>query len=91
MDLIDIICLLLSPNLKLCNKESKRLFILYSCYPELVSVSYLNQTLKTDFSKNLRQKFKVKLYSYGVNLILSEYNVTFNFCRVVYEKLVFQV
>ena len=60
-------------------------------FPELVSVPYLNQTLKTKFSKTPRQKLKVNMYSYRVSLVLSEYNFTFNFYRAVFEKFVFKV
>ena len=52
---------------------------------------YRNQTLKTNFSKSLRQKLKLNKFSYLVNHALSEYNFTFNFCRLVLEKLVFIV
>ena len=59
--------------------------------PELVSVSYPNQTLKTNFSKTPRQKLKLNIHSYRVGLDLSEYNFTFNFCREVFEKLLSNV
>ena len=45
-----------------------------------------NQTLKTNCSKNPPQKLKLKLYSYRVSLVLSEYNFTLNFCRGVFEQ-----
>ena len=35
----------------------------YTCFPELVTVPYPNQNLKTNFSKTTRPKLKVKLYS----------------------------
>ena len=38
--------------------------------PELVSVPYPNQILETNFSKNTRQKLKVKLYSVRARLTL---------------------
>ena len=62
---------------------------LYTCFPELVSVPYDNQTMKTNISKTPRQKLKVNTYSYRVGFVLSEYNFTFNFCRGVFEILVF--
>ena len=49
---------------------------------------YLHHSLKTYFSKTTRQKLKVNVYSYRASLVLSEFNFTFNFCRVVFEKLV---
>ena len=60
----------------------------YSTFADIVSVPYPNQTLKTNYSKTPRQKFIVNIYSHRVSLALSEYNFTFNFCRVVSEKLV---
>ena len=53
--------------------------------------SYSNQTLKTNFSKTTQQKLKVNIYSYRVSLAQPEYNFTFNFCRGLFEKLVFKV
>ena len=64
---------------------------LYIFFLEVVSVPYPDQTLKTNFSNTPRQKFKVNAYSYRTNLALSEYNFTFNFCRVVIEKIVSKV
>ena len=52
---------------------------------------YPNQTLKTNFSKNPRQKLKVKLYSDRAKLTLQEYIFTFKFFRGFFEKLVFKV
>ena len=43
------------------------------------------------FSKTLRQKLKVNIYSYREVLALSECNFTFNFCRVVFEILILKV
>ena len=63
----------------------------YTCFPELVSVPNYNQTLKTDFSKTPRHKLKLIIYTYKVNLALSEYNLNFNTGRVVFEKLAFKV
>ena len=63
----------------------------YSYFAEFVSVLYPYRTLKTNFSKTPRQKLKVNIYSYRVSLALSEYNFTFNFCRVVNEKFGFKV
>ena len=54
-------------------------------------MSYPNQTSKINFSKTTRQKLKTKSYSCRVILALLEYTFTFNFCRVVFEKLVFKV
>ena len=55
----------------------------------LASVPYRN--LKINFSITTRQKLKLNIYTYRVSLALSEYNFTFKFCRVVFEKLVFKV
>ena len=63
----------------------------YTCFPELVTVPYPNQILETNFSKTTRQKFKVKVFSHRVSFVLSEYNFTFNFYRVVFEKLVSKI
>ena len=54
------------------------------------TVTYPYLTLKTTFSKTLRYKLKVNIYSYWLNLVLSEYNFTFNFCLGVLEKLIFR-
>ena len=62
-----------------------------SNFAELVSVPYPNQTLKTNFSKTPLQKLKANIYSCRVSLAQSEYNFTFNFCRTVFEKLVYKV
>ena len=61
----------------------------YICFPELVSVPCPNQTLETEISKTPRPKLKLNKHSFRVDLALSEYN--FNFCRVVFEKLVSKV
>ena len=53
------------------------------------SVLYPNETLNTNFSKTSRQKLKLNIYSYRVNLALSEYNFILNFCRRVFKKFVF--
>ena len=53
----------------------------------LRSVPYPNQTLKRDFSKTLRYKLKVNIYSYRVRLVLSEYDFIFNFCRGVFLEI----
>ena len=70
---------------------SKIDFFLISTRTCLRIVLYSYQTFKTNYSKTSRQKFKVNIYSYRASLALSEYNLTFNFCRRVSEKLVFKV
>ena len=55
----------------------------------IVSVPYLDQTLNSNSSKVLRQKFKLKIFPDRVNLALSENDLNFNFCRVVFENLDF--
>ena len=77
--------------IKYVGNRSLGIRLRYSCFPELVSVPYPNQTLKTNFSKNTRQKLKRNIYSYRVSLALTEYNFTFNFCRVFFEKLVSKI
>ena len=61
----------------------------YCIFNENVSVlvPYLNQILELNFSITTRQILKVNMYSDRINLALSEYNFTFNFFRVVIEKL----
>ena len=68
-----------------------KLTFIYSCFPELVTVPYPNQTFKTNFSKTTRQKLKVKLYSDRAWLTLLENILTFNFSRRAFEKSVFKV
>ena len=48
----------------------KEMVTRYNCFPELDSIPYPNQTLKTNFSKTPRQKSKVKLYSDRTRLTL---------------------
>ena len=55
------------------------------------TVPYFYKTKKSKFSKTTRQKFKMYIYTYRIDLALSEYDFTFNFCRVVIEKLGFKV
>ena len=55
----------------------------YTSFPEL-TVPYPNQTLKTVFSKTIRQKLKLNIFSYRVSLALSEYNLTFDFLVVYF-------
>ena len=57
----------------------------------LSSVPYPNQTSIPYYSKAPRQISKLSIYSYKISITLSEYNFTFNFCRVVIAKLVSRV
>ena len=47
---------------------------------------YFNQTLRSKFSKTIRQKFDMYTHFYRIDILQSDYNFTFNFCRVVIEK-----
>ena len=60
--------------------------MVYSTAVELVPEPCPYLTLVEFFSKFLRQKLKVTIYSYRASLALSEFNFTFELCRVVFEK-----
>ena len=57
----------------------------------MVYISYLNNSLKAEFSKTTRQKLKVKLYSDRARLTLSGYIFNSNFCRRTCEKFKLKV
>ena len=63
---------------------------MYCNLTEFVSVQEPYRTLinfwSKKFSKTTRQKFKVNIFSDRVKLALSEYFLTFNICRVVFEN-----
>ena len=50
------------------------------------TVPYFDKKFETKFSKNIRQKFKVNLFSDRVKLALSESYFSFIFCRLVLEN-----
>ena len=66
---------------------------MYSSFSQLVHepVPYFEQTLRSKFSKITRQRFKMYIHFYRTGVALSEYNFSYNFCRVLIEKFGFKV
>ena len=57
----------------------------------MITEQNYDQIFKSKFSKTTRQKFKINILSYRVNLALSEYSLTFNIFRVVLRILILEI